>query len=200
MLKQRIKDFINGPLKDYADYDNRRMIPHLIDGLNMSQRKAIAAAIDMQSMVKVKVSSLAARAVEKFAYHHGEAIQGAIVGLAQDYAGKNNIPLLAPLGQFGNTMSDEHPAPRYIYTRLHDNFFDVFKKEDLSIVTQQYEDGEKIEPCFYIPTIPMVLVNGADGTGFGYKSFILQHNPDDLKKAILKLVKDENAQLHLLLG
>lgn len=197
MKTLRIADFIGGPLRAYADYDNRRSLPNLIDGLNMSQRKAIAAAIDMQAQGKVKVSSLAARAVEKFAYHHGESIMGTVVGLAQDYSGTNNINLMTPLGQFGNEMSKEHPAPRYIYTKLHDNFFEVFKKPDLSIVTPQYEDGDMIEPVFYIPTIPMILVNGADGTGFGFKSFILQHNPKDLKKAIKELITDENADIHL---
>lgn len=188
MKQVRAKDFVNGELRGAGRYFNLRTIPHLMDGLKPGQRKIISVAIDLPQGEKIKVSSLGARAVDQKAYAHGDAaLQETVIKLAQDFPGTNNVNFLYPDGSFGTAKVKEGSAPRYISTKLTKQFWEIFKKDDQSIVTRQYDDGDEIEPQFYIPMLPTLLINGADGPGTGYKSSILLHNPKDLKKAILEI-------------
>jgi DNA topoisomerase-2 len=193
--KQGISTFVNGQLRDWGIYNNQRNIPHLVDGLNLSQRKAVAAAMHIAATDKCKVSSLASCATERFDYHHGDSILDTVVRLAQDYPGSNNIPLLVPLGQFGSALNREYAAPRYIYTKLQPYFFDYFKKEDFGAVEPQRNEDAEIEPKYYVPLLPMVLVNGADGVGTGYRSFILPHCPAQVKSAVKAIVQNQPTPL-----
>lgn len=187
--KLRIKDFVNGPLRGASDYFNRRTMPHIMDGFMTGQRKVISAALDMSAASQIKVSSLAARTIESKHYIHGDAaLMDSIVHLAQDFPGANNINLLEPLGTFGTAKKKDNASPRYIETKLSKAFWQCFSKDDQKIVTPQFYEGDEIEPEFYIPLLPMVLVNGSDGIGSGYRSFILPYNPKDLKRAICEVI------------
>ncbi len=190
MKQVRARDFVSNELRVASRYFNQRTLPHLMDGLKPGQRKVISAAIDLPNNDEIKVSSLGAKAVDKKAYHHGDAaLQETIVKMAQRFPGTNNVSLLAPLGTFGTAKVKEGSAPRYIFTKLTSEFWNLFKKSDLSIVNPQYDDGDEIEPQFYIPMLPTLLINGAEGTGTGYKSSILLYNPKDLKRAIGEIAK-----------
>jgi DNA topoisomerase-2 len=202
MSKQRtlsVKDAFNGPVKDYSIYANHRAIPSLMDGFKPSQRKVIFASL--QSSIPdtgIKVSQLSAQTSLVSCYHHGEAsLDATIVGLAQDFSGANNLNYLSPLGQFGSRMSPANAASRYIFTKLNNSFRKVFKKEDDLILEHLYEDGDKIEPKFYLPILPSVLINGSEGMGTGYACKILQYNPSDLKKYILNILKGKKENIKL---
>lgn len=187
----RIKNFIESEWVDYADYDNRRSLPHIMDGLKVTQRKAIYTATKLPKDSKaIRVSQFAAKASEITAYHHGESsMVKAVVGLAQDHPGKNNFPLLEKHGQFGTRLSSEAGGPRYIHTKLHKNFDLLFLPEDQEVVEYLYEDGEQIEPKFFIPVVPTLLLNGCDAVGNGYKSIILNYNIKDVIKCIKEIIK-----------
>ena len=92
-----------------------------------------------------------------------------IIGLAQDFVGSNNINLMAPNGQFGTRAQggSDAASPRYIFTELGRLARKVFPALDDPLLKYLDEDGKRIEPEWYIPVIPMVLVNGADGIGTG---------------------------------
>ena len=63
---------------------------------------------------------------ENSAYHHGEAsLNGAIVNMAQDFVGSNNINLLLPNGQFGTRLQGgkDSASERYIFTKLKQVIF-----------------------------------------------------------------------------
>jgi DNA topoisomerase-2 len=113
-------DFINLDLKHFSNDDNNRSIPSLIDGFKPSQRKILyGAALRGLDKDEVKVAQLAGFVSDKAAYHHGEAsLMGAIIGMAQDYVGANNINVLKPNGQFGTRLKGGKDAasPRYIWT------------------------------------------------------------------------------------
>jgi DNA topoisomerase II len=117
--------------------------------------------------------------------------------LAQDYMGSNNYPLLAKEGQFGNILSNESSAPRYIHTKLHENWNMFFNSEDQNIVDHLYDDGDKIEPSYFIPVIPLILVNGSEGMGNGYRSKILSYNVKDISKCIREYVSDGEIETKL---
>lgn len=176
-------DSIDKELVHFSAYDNVRSIPNIMDGLKPSQRKVFYTLFKRNQTKEVKVAQLGSATAELTAYHHGEvSLHGTIVGLAQNYLGSNNINLLEPKGQFGSRLNGGKDAasPRYIFTHLKDIAFKVYVPEDSPILEYMTEDGQKIEPKFYVATVPMVLVNGAIGIGTGYSTNIPNYNIKDI--------------------
>jgi DNA topoisomerase-2 len=129
----------------------------------------------------MKVAQLASSVAFETHYHHGEAgIGGVICNLAQDFVGSNNLNWLEPIGQFGSRLSPIPAAHRYIFTKLSNNFRKYFRKEDDIILEHLYEDDFKIEPTFFIPVLPGVLLNSSQGIGTGFASTILSRAPQEL--------------------
>ena len=91
--------------------------------------------------------------------------------MAQNFVGSNNINILKPNGQFGTRLKGNDAAsPRYIWTKLEITTPIIFNANDNNILQNQIEDGMQIEPEFYIPIIPMVLINGTQGIGTGFST------------------------------
>lgn len=196
----RIKDFITNEWCEYADYDNRRAIPHIMDGLKITQRKALYTATKIPKSDKpIRVSQFASKISEMCHYHHGEqSVITTVINLAQDYVGSNNYPLLFKQGQFGNRLNGGvSSAPRYINTKLHNNWDVFFNEEDQNVVTYLYDDGDKIEPTYFIPSIPMILVNGAEGMGNGFSTKILSYSVPHIISAIKEYMKTKTIQTKL---
>lgn len=131
---------------------------------------------------------------EKTAYHHGEqSLTMTVVGLAQDFVGSNNINLLSPNGQFGSRMQGGKDAAsaRYIFTAVPPITRRIFHAHDDPLLNYLNDDGDSIEPEWYIPVIPMVLVNGSDGIGTGWSSSIPNYNPKDIIENIRRLMRGE---------
>jgi DNA topoisomerase-2 len=114
--------------------------------------------------------------------------------MAQNYVGSNNLSLFVPSGQFGTRLQNgkDHASARYIFTYLHPVTRFIYREEDLPIVTYQDDDGMMIEPVYYVPIIPMILVNGAKGIGSGYSTSIPQHNPKDIVNALIQLLEGKS--------
>ena len=185
------KDFINKELIHFSSYDVVRSIPSICDGLKPSQRKIMFTMFKKNYSSEIKVSQFAASVSELSGYHHGEAsLCGAIINLAQTYTGSNNWNLLKPNGQFGSRRSSGKDAasPRYIFTEISEHSKQIFNKDDLNIVEYKYDEGEFIEPYFYIPILPIILINGSQGIGTGYSCSIPGFNPDDIKDNILRIL------------
>ena len=186
-------DFINKDLIWFSISDLKRSIPSAIDGLKPSQRKVIYAS-RKRSNTEIKVSQLGAYVANESSYHHGEqSLNGTIINLAQDYVGSNNINLLEPIGQFGTRLlgGKDHASPRYIFTRLTKQCLDMFHKDDDPVLNYLDDDGTLIEPEYYVPKLPLVLINGAEGIGTGYSSFVPCYNPDDVKKNVQRLLQNK---------
>lgn len=194
----QVKDLINKELVLFSIEDNIRSIPNLVDGLKPSQRKIIYACITKNLYSEIKVSQLAGYVSEKTSYHHGEAsLMDTIINLAQKFVGSNNINLLEPIGQFGTRLQGGKDAssPRYIFTQLSEHFNKIFNPDDYDLLEYLDDDGYYIEPKFYVPTLPMILINGACGIGTGFSTDIPCFNPEDIKSALMKLVEDEDAEI-----
>jgi len=181
--KQTYDKFINNELMEFSMYNNVRQIQNSVDGFKPSQRKAFYTLIKKNIHSEIKVSSLSGAIIDLASYHHGNvSLEEAIVGMAQDFVGINNINLLSPKGQFGSRMKggSDKASPRYIFTRLSDITGYIFRKEDNDILDYLDDDGSPIEPRYYAPIIPMVLVNGSFGLGSGYSSEVPMFNPIEL--------------------
>ena len=186
-------DFVHYDLIHFSNEDNNRSIPCVIDGLKPSQRKILYGAF-LRGLDKdeVKVAQLAGFVSDKASYHHGEAsLMGAIIGMAQDYVGSNNINILQPNGQFGtrNENGKDSASPRYIWTKLEKLSTIIFNSIDTPILNHQKDDELPIEPEFYGPIVPMILINGAEGIGTGFSTKIPPYNPIDVITNLKLLIK-----------
>lgn len=171
--------------RPYSNYDNERSLPNLIDGLKITQRKVLYTCLLKNISTEMKVAQLASSVAYETQYHHGEAgIGGVICNLAQDFTGSNNLNWLEPIGQFGSRLSPIPAAHRYIFTKLSKNFRKYFRKEDDIILDHLYEDDFKIEPKYFIPVLPGILLNSSQGIGTGFASTILSRNPRELSAYI----------------
>jgi DNA topoisomerase-2 len=182
-----ITHFVRKDLVNFSLADLKRSIAHMADGLKPSQRKVMYACFHKNLRDEMKVAQLAAYVAEKSAYHHGEvSLADTIVKLANDYTGSNNINLLEPCGQFGTRLMGGKDASqtRYIFTRLTKEARKIFDPRDDPILNYLDDDGRSIEPDFYMPTLPMVLINGTEGIGTGFSCYVPPFNPSDIKKNI----------------
>lgn len=187
------QDFINKGLIHFSISDNARSIPHLCDGLKPSQRKILYYMLNKNIVNDIKVAQLSGYVSAETSYHHGEvSLQGAIVGMAQDFIGSNNVNLLDPSGSFGSRFAQKDAAsPRYIYTKLLPITQTIFNKQDLPLLHYLTDDGKQVEPDYFIPIIPMILVNGAIGIGTGYSTNIPQFNPREITQSLVNILNDK---------
>jgi len=193
-----IKTLINKELVLFSIADNVRSIPNFVDGLKPSQRKVIFACIKKNLYSEIKVSQLSGYVSEVSSYHHGEAsLQDTIINLAQNFVGSNNVNLLEPVGQFGSRLfgGKDSASPRYIFTNLSKNFKELFDPDDFNLLEYLDDDGFSIEPRYYVPNLPLILINGAKGIGTGFSTDIPCFNPKDIKDRLLKLVENEDCEI-----
>ena len=191
-------EFINRELILFSNADNARSIPHIMDGFKPSQRKVLFACFKKKLKAEIKVAQLAGYIGEHSAYHHGDmSLNGTIIGMAQSYVGSNNVNLLYPSGQFGTRRmgGKDHASARYIFTRLEKIARTIFHPDDDALLNYLNDDGLSVEPEYYMPVIPMVLVNGSDGIGTGYSSTIQNHDPREVIDNIRKMINGEEPEL-----
>ena len=182
-----VTDFVHRDLANFSAEDIKRSIPHVVDGLKPSQRKVIYACMKKNLTTDMKVAQLAGYIAEQTAYHHGEAsLQGTIVNLAQNFVGANNLNLLEPSGQFGTRLAGGKDAAssRYIFTRLSPLTRRIFDPADNSVLKYMTDDGQQVEPEFYTPIVPMILVNGAEGIGTGFSCYVPPYDLEIIKHNI----------------
>ncbi len=184
-------DFIDKRLIEFSNSDNIRSIPSMVDGLKPSQRKILWAAFKKPLLNKeIKVAQFQGYVSEQADYHHGEtSLNEAIVTMAHDYVGSNNMNLLLPNGQFGTRLGGgkdlkagkDAASARYIFTQLNYVVPTLYKKEDNPLLEYNQSDEHKpIEPLYYVPVLPTILMNGTDGIGTGYSTQLPCYDPQQV--------------------
>jgi DNA topoisomerase-2 len=175
------EDFMTREMKHFSVYDNQRSIANGMDGLKISLRKILFAAFKKGGLkTEIKVAQFSGYVSEHSGYHHGEAsLNAAIVGMAQNFVGSNNINLFEPNGQFGTRLQGgkDSASERYIFTQLNPITRLLFRSEDDAILEYLDDDGQLVEPTFYAPIVPLILINGTKGIGTGFSTDIMCHNP-----------------------
>ena len=187
MTEKTISDFLSNEYKEFAMYSiEGRAIPSVVDGFKPTQRKIIHISNQIWrngSEKNIKVFQLAGKVASDAFYHHGNtSLENAIVTMAQKF--KNNAPLLEEDGQFGSLRSPQPGAARYIGTKLSENFRLIYK--DFDLLDYKEEEGESIEPKYFLPIIPTVLLNGSSGIAVGFASNVLNR---DIKSIIDSCVR-----------
>lgn len=189
-----ISDFINKELILFSMADNVRSIPSVLDGFKPGQRKVLYGCFKRNLRAEIKVAQLVGYISEHTGYHHGEnSIAQTVVGLAQNFVGANNLNLLQPIGLFGSRAAGgkDYSAVRYIHTNLTDITRKIFNPLDNELYTYVQDDIQTVEPEAYVPIIPMLLVNGAEGIGTGWSTNIPSFNPEDIVANIKRLMNGE---------
>ncbi len=184
--------FINRELILFSMYDNQRSIPSVCDGLKPSERKILYGCFKKNLREEIKVAQLVGYISEHTAYKHGEqSLAGTIVAMAQNFVGSNNVNLLMPNGQFGtrNKGGKDCASSRYIFTELNKVTRHLFNQNDSPLMDYIFEEGQKIEPNWYLPIIPMILVNGCEGIGTGWRSQLPCFNPHEIVRSLKSKLK-----------
>ena len=189
------EQFINNEMIHFSTYDCARSIPNMVDGLKISLRKILFSAFKRKLTSEIKVAQFSGYVSEHSAYHHGEAsLNGAIVNMAQNYVGSNNINLLLPNGQFGTRLhgGDDSASERYIFTQLNTLTRYIFTDVDDAILNYLNDDGTLVEPEYYMPIIPFALMNGISGIGTGFSCSIAPYNPKEIINYLQNMLKKKS--------
>lgn len=198
--KQTYDKFINSELMEWSMSDNNRMIPNIMDGFKPVQRKILYCFHKKNIKGEIKVTSLTGSLMDMLAYHNGDASGNkSIVSMAQNFVGTNNINVIDGKGNFGSRLKggENAASPRYIFVKLNELTPHIFKKEDLDLLSYQTDDGEPIEPTYFIPIIPMILVNGGSGIGSGYKTDIPSYHPSEIITYLINKIKGKKNNIEL---
>lgn len=196
-----ISNFLNDEMIKFSHADCARSIPSGIDGLKESQRKILYAVRKRNlkySGSSLKVAQLSGYTAEHSNYHHGEQnLQDTIVNMASGFVGTNNIPLLYPDGCFGTMLEGgaDAASARYIFTKMEGMTEYIFRKEDDPLLTPVNDDGDLVQPEYYIPIVPMILINGATGIGTGWSCNVPCYNPLDLIECIKIWIENDGEVL-----
>lgn len=187
-----VEDLADTQYREFALYDNERSIPNIIDGLKTSSRKVLYTCFKKNITDEMRVSQLTSYVMSETHYQHGDAsLNNVIINMAQDFD-TNNINLLKPIGQFGTRTSPKPSSPRYIKTHVNKDIRKYFKKDDDEILTYLDLEGDPVEPSFYVPILPFILINGTEGVGVGFASKILPRKVSELKEYILRKLHDKD--------
>jgi DNA topoisomerase-2 len=194
LISVSYEEFINKELIIFSKYDCERSIPNIMDGFKTSNRKILYGMIEKNITSEIKVAQLGALIAQVSSYHHGEiSLIGAIIGMAQDFVGSNNINLLEPKGQFGTRRQGgkDHASERYIFTNMSPITKKIFIEADNHILKYLDDDGTPVEPMYYAPIIPMCIVNSMSGIGTGFSTEILGYNPQEIIKYLQFKLSDK---------
>ena len=182
MAELKLEDFFKEEYIDFSVYDNVRKLSSYIDGQKNASRKIVHTVLQQNIDKFVKVSNLGPKVQDYAQYLHG-SLEGTIVNMTADYVGSgNNVPLLEGDGNFGSAFINEAAATRYIFARMNPILKQLFVKDDFVNLEHQDFEGAKIEPRFYVPTLPMLAINGSDGVSIGYAQKILPRDPAQIVK------------------
>ena len=190
-----LKEFVNDQLILYHKESIRRAIPCIYDGLKDSQRKALYSALKRKYSKQMKLVVVAGNVIADTAYHHGDtSLKAAMIKMGQGFVGSNNIPYFVNAGEYGSRVMgpSTHASDRYLDFKLEEIMKTIYPEDDFPLYNQLEEDGELLEYEYFVPIVPMLLVNGATGIGCGFSTDIWAYNPNDLVKWIRTWLQDRN--------
>lgn len=186
-----LEDFFKEEYIDFSVYDNVRKLASYIDGQKNAMRKILHTVLQQNIDKFVKVSNLGPKVQDFAQYLHG-SLEGTVVNMTANYVGSgNNLPLLEGDGNFGSTFIPDAAATRYIFARMNPVLKQLFVKDDFANLHHQNFEGAKIEPRYYMPTLPIIAINGSEGVSIGFAQKILPRNPAEVKKWVEQKAKGQ---------
>lgn len=191
-----LSTFVDTQLKIYHIMALRRALPNIYDGFKESQRKAFYGIMKDKDARKEaqNLENLAGAVKKATGYHHGgESLENAIKKMAMGFVGSNNIPPLTNEGEYGSRAEGgaDAAAARYVSTKLEDIAWILFSEMDEPVLTHMIDDDKEVEYEFFMPILPVILINGAAGIASGFSTNIPCHNPKVLSDRIKDMLRAE---------
>ncbi len=181
----KLTEVAQNEMLDFAQYTvASRAIPNMIDGMKPVQRFYLYSSLQNSRRDFKKVSAVSG-VVSDYGYNHGE-VSAAGAGQLMAATWRNNVCLVEGRGSFGTRQVQEAGAARYVYTRVSPNFDRYIRDIELS---PEHEDPEHQPPAFYLPVLPLVLLNGASGIATGFATNILPRDEADVAAYIRTLLE-----------
>ena len=159
---------LNIDTKSYQQDNLVRKLPNAIDGFIIGRRKAVYGGIELfgPNSTPIKVFQMSGDLIKKSHYHHGDSsMNKMIIYMAQGFLGARDIPLFMPIGQFGTRegtidgIGSDAGSPRYLHTLPNHYILNtLFPRRDDSILTYVRDDGKLVQPEFYVPILPHVIL------------------------------------------
>ena len=175
-----ITSFLDNEYKNYSFYViANRACPSLIDGFKTGARKIMHASFkgSLKHGDTKKVTNLAGETMNFSLYQHGDSsLNGTIITLSQEF--NFNLNPLFVDGQNGSLRSQDAASPRYLYVR-HSKYTDLWKT-DYDLLEYEEEEGQQVEPKYYLPIIPVILAQRQEGMAPGYRFSNMSYNPIDI--------------------
>lgn len=188
ITKRTISDFLDNEYRGYSMYViANRACPSLVDGLKTGARKIMHAAMkgSLKNGETKKVTNLAGETMNYSLYQHGDSsLNGTIITLSQEFDFNLN-PLFID-GQNGSLRSPEAASPRYLYVR-HSKYTPIWKT-DYDLLEFEEEEGQSVEPKYYLPIIPVILAQRQEGLAPGYRFSNMSYDPIDIIDACLTVL------------
>lgn len=180
ITNRTISNFLDNEYRAYSNYVvANRACPSLVDGFKTGARKIIHAALtsDLKNGATKKVTALAGNCMSVSLYQHGDmSLNGTIITLSQEFDFNLN-PLFVD-GQNGSLRSPEAASPRYLYVR-HSKYTPIWKT-DYDLLEFEEEEGQSVEPKYYLPIIPVILAQRQEGMAPGYRFSNMSYDPIDI--------------------
>jgi len=190
-MSVKISQFFENEYIDFSAYDNVRKIASYVDGLKNASRKIIFTLSEQNIDSFVKVANLGPKVQDFSQYLHG-SLEGTIVNMTANYVGSgNNVALLSGDGNFGSRFIPQAAATRYIFAKTNPIVKKIFDREDNQLLEKQFFEGDRIEPKCFVPTLPMIAINGSEGLSIGFAQKILPRDPEQVKLWVQQKAKGE---------
>lgn len=192
-ITRNITDFFETDYKDFAQYviENRALIS-VIDGLKTGARKIMHAAFtgSLKDYKQKKVPNLSGETMNFSLYPHGDmSLNSTIITLSQEH--KFNFNPLYIDSQNGSLRDNSVSSPRYLYVKL--SKYAALWKTDIELTERVFEEGQYTEPKYYLPIIPMAIINRQEGMCQGFRFSTMSYNPVDVIDACKKYLTDRQA-------
>jgi DNA topoisomerase II len=197
---------------DHLDYDTNlyhrenieRKLPHYLDGLTPARRKALAGA--RKKFAKCNdtcvTTALGGYIQSNMKYQHGiDSLYKSIIQMTQNFAGSNNYPMFLTTSTTGSRLrgGKEKVAPRYIKVSLNKDLTDLlFPRIDDHCLPYKFEDGERAEPLYYVPILPLLTIGeNRDTPATGWKTKIWARRYEDIVENVKRLING-NSELKVM--
>lgn len=192
-------DFFNTEYKEWAkSVIEERALPSVIDGFKPTQRKVVHAANigSLKDGKLYKLLALSGDSMKLSLYSHGDmSLNSVIVNLCKDF--EDNFNPLESDSQVGTLRDpDSAGSPRYLYVK-QSKWMNIIYKTDYNLLDFVFDEGQYVEPEYYLPIIPTVLTKNNIGVAVGYAMHNISRNPIDVIDACIEYIKTHDITIRI---
>ncbi len=174
-----------------------RALPDVRDGLKPSQRRILAAMLDLglnPGSSTSKCAGIVGETMKRYHPHGDNSIYPTLARMAQWWNMRH--PLITGQGNFGSIHGLPPAAMRYTEAKLSPVAAEML--EDIRLDTVDFQpsyDEKHSEPRVLPSKFPNLLVNGSGGIAVGMATSIPPHNLGEVCDAVVALIDDPEIDL-----